>query len=299
MNVSRPRTVALALAFATIYVVWGSTYLAIRVGVETIPPFLMLGARFLFAGVVLYGWLRFRGVTAPTARQWLVATVTGVMMLFLGTGMVGVAEQTLDSGLAALLVSTTPLWMVLAAWLGGKGERPRAAVFAGIAIGLLGVFLLFDPFAAGQAGWSAAVPGLLVVGASVSWAVASVYSKGADLPSNAFMTSAMQMTAGGAALLLGAAATGELAGFTIASVSGRSAWALAYLVVFGSFLAFSAYVWLLGVASPARVSTYAFVNPAVAVFLGWLLLGEPVTLRILLSMALLTLSVVVILRLGR
>lgn len=299
MNVSRPRTVALALAFATIYVVWGSTYLAIRVGVETIPPFLMLGARFFFAGVVLYGWLRFRGVTAPTARQWLVATVTGVMMLFLGTGMVGVAEQTLDSGLAALLVSTTPLWMVLAAWLGGRAERPPLAVFSGIAIGLVGVFLLFDPQELAQAGWSAAVPGLMVVGASVSWAAASVYSKGADLPRNAFMTSAMQMTCGGAALLAGALLTGEFSGFALSAVSPRSAWALAYLVVFGSFLAFSAYVWLLGVSSPARVSTYAFVNPAVAVFLGWLLLDEPVSVRIVLSMGLLMLSVIVILRRGR
>lgn len=299
MSNSAPRPFLVLLAFATIYIVWGSTYLAIRIGVETIPPFLMLGVRFAFAGLVLYAWLRLRGAAAPTAKEWRGTTLTGIMMLFFGTGMVGVAEQTMDSGLAALLISTTPLWMVLFSWLWKKGPRPHSVVFLGIIIGLAGVFLLFDPATSAANGFSFTVPGLMVIGASASWAAASVHAKDGGLPANPFLTSAMQMTTGGLALLLGALVTGELSGFEIGLVSARSAWSLVYLVIFGSFLAFSAYVWLLRATNPARVSTYAFVNPAVAVLLGWAILAEPLNLRIFLSMALLTVSVVLILKHGR
>ncbi len=295
----RASLTALLLAFGALYLVWGSTYLAIRVAVETIPPFLMLGARFGFTGLVLYAWMLRRGIERPTPSEWRAAAWTGGLMLFGGTGMVGVAEQHIPSGLTALLVSTTPLWFVLLAWL-WKGEpRPHGVVFAGIAIGLAGVYFLFETESLSAESGSGPMPGLLVLFASLSWSVASIHSREGGLPGNPFLTSAMQMMAGGAILFVAATVTGEWSQFHPAAVTLRSAISLAYLVVFGSFIAFSAYVWLLRQTTPARVSTYAFVNPGVAVVLGWLILSEPFTPRIAGALALLTVSVILIVRYGR
>jgi drug/metabolite transporter (DMT)-like permease len=257
----------------------------------------MLGVRFTVAGALMFGWLRMRGHAAPTVAQWRAATITGGLMLLMGTGLVGVAEQYIASGVAALLVSTLPLWMVLLAWLWKGGPRPHPVVFAGIAVGIAGIAWLFEaPALMTEIG---SIPGLLVLIGCISWSIASVHSPHAGLPRNPFVTSSMQMLCGGGLLLLAAVVFGEFSGFSLQGVSVRSAGALAYLIVFGSFVAFSAYIWLLSNASAASVSTYAFVNPVIAVLLGYWLGNEPLTGRIAGAMALLVASVVLILHFGR
>lgn len=276
MRATRPQV---ALGLATVYLVWGSTYLAIRFAVETLPPFLMAGTRFVVAGTILYGWRRAAGFPRPTRAQWRAAGVVGALMLMVGNGGVTWAEQWVESGTTALMVASVPLWMVLMDWLRPGGRPPRPAVWAGILVGLAGVLLLFgspeiDPRY--TAGWVA----LLL--ASIAWAAGSLYSRTAVLPAPLLATG-MQMLAGGALLLLAGALTGEVRAIDPAAFSLRSVLALGYLIVFGSLLGYSAYVWLLRVTPPALASTYAFVNPVVAVFLGWLLAGERVTPRIVLA----------------
>ena len=273
-NAPRSRIV---LALATVYVIWGSTYLAIRFAIETLPPLLMIGSRFLIAGLILYAVVRARGVPAPTRTNWLSASLIGVMLLSCGTGVVVWAEERVASGIAALLVSVVPLWMVLIDWLRPRGRKPNAWVTSGVVAGLAGLWILADPLSGGGTR-SLFVEAMLML-AALSWAAGSVYSKYAPLPESKFLTTAVEMLAGGAALLLVGLLTGELGQLHPGAVSTRSTLALLYLIVFGSLVAFSAYVWLLHAVSPALVSTYAFVNPIVAVFLGWAFASEPVTIR--------------------
>jgi drug/metabolite transporter (DMT)-like permease len=282
-------------ALAAVYIIWGSTYLAIRFAVETLPPFLMAGVRFVVAGAVLYGWRRARGFPAPSGSQWRAATVVGGLMLLGGNGGVVWAEQWIESGTAALIVATVPLWMVLLDWLRPEGRPPRPLVWAGIAVGLLGVGLLFGPpddAPMYTAGW------VVLVLASISWAIGSLYSRTALLPAPLLATG-MQMLAGGALLLAASVLTGELWGLDPATFSTRSILALIYLVVFGALIGYSAYVWLLRVTSAAVASTYAYVNPVVAVFLGWSLAGEALTPRIALASAVIVGGVVLITRSAR
>lgn len=279
-----------ALGLATVYLVWGSTYLAIRFAVVTIPPFLMAGTRFVVAGGILYGWRRATGFPRPTAAQWRAAAVVGGLMLMVGNGGVTWAEQWVESGTTALMVASVPLWMVLLDWARPGGSPPAPSVWAGIVVGLLGVALLFggpdlDPRHA--LGWVA-----LVV-ASIAWAGGSLYSRSAVLPAPLLATG-MQMLAGGGMLLLVGVATGELEALDPTAVTLKSVVSLGYLVVAGSLLGYSAYVWLLRVTTPAVASTYAFVNPVVAVFLGWLLAGERITLRIILASAVIVSGVALI-----
>jgi drug/metabolite transporter (DMT)-like permease len=263
------------LALGTVYVVWGSTYLAIRVAVETMPPFLFAATRFLVAGAALYAWAIRRGDVEgdrPGPAQWRAALVVGGLLLAGGNGLVSWGEQTVVSGLAALLIATVPLWMVLLGRL-LLGERlgPTAAV--GLALGFGGVAALVRPI-------GAAAPDPLgasiILLAALCWATGSILSRRLPLPKRALVATGMEMLAGGGVLAVMGVATGELGRFDPAAVSSASLAALAYLVVFGSLIAFTAYVWLLREAPPAVVSTYAYVNPVVAVFLGWALLGEPV-----------------------
>ena len=285
---SRAQVVA---AFAAVYVVWGSTYLAILFAIETIPPFLMAGARFLASGAALYAWTRLRGGPRPTRANWRAATVVGAFLLVGGNGGVVWAEQRVPSGLAALLVATMPLWMVLLDWWRGGGVRPTGRTWAGIAVGFLGLGILVGP--AELLGGGAADPlgAAVLLLASVLWAVGSVYSRRAALPESPFQATAMEMLAGGALLVLVGSAAGEWGRLDPAAVSGRSLAALAYLVVFGSCVGFTAYIWLLRHVEVAKVSTYAYVNPVVAVFLGWLLAGEPVTARTLAAAAVIVVAV--------
>ncbi|CAN5844394.1 drug/metabolite exporter YedA [soil metagenome] len=268
------------VAFALIYVIWGSTYLAIFFAVETLPPFLMAGVRFLVAGALMYAWVRLDGRTSPPERvHWRGAAVVGAFLLFGGNGGVVWAEQRVPSGLAALLVATVPLWMVLLEWAGG-GRRPRLMVMVGITIGFLGLGILIGPSEL-LGGRAVDLTGATVlVLASFSWAIGSVVSRKVSMPASPLLGTAMQMLCGGALLLLLGTTTGEWARLDLEGVSPRSWWALIYLIVFGSLVGFTAYVWLLRNVEIAKVATYAYVNPIVAVLLGWGLAGEQLSIRI-------------------
>jgi drug/metabolite transporter (DMT)-like permease len=287
---SRARLIA---AFVAVYVVWGSTYLFIRFAVETLPPFVMAGARFVVAGALLYAWARARGVTPPTAAEWRGAATAGLFLLLGGNGAVVWAEQRVPSGITALLVATVPVWMVILDWLRPGGVRPRAGVFVGLALGLVGLALLVGRSAVASAeGVDFAGAGVLVVG-SILWAIGSLYVRHHPRPS-AMVTNAVQMLAGGAALFVAGTLAGELARLDLSAASTRSLLSLAYLVVFGSLIGFTAYTYLLQVSTPAKVSTYAYVNPIVAVFLGWAFAGEEITARTLVAAGVILAGVAII-----
>ncbi len=257
----------LVLGFFTIYIVWGSTYLAIRWGVETIPPFVMGGVRFLTAGSLLYTFSRWRGAAAPTAIEWRNSAVIGFLLLFVANGAVSWAEQRVSSGMTSLMVATVPLWLVLCEV--AQGKRPGLAKWAGVALGLLGVALLVLP-ADGNLTSAAVEPtGAIVLAlGSLSWTIGSLYSRTSRLAKPAALAISMQMLAGGAMLMLLSVMSGEFSQMNRDAITMASLYSLAYLIVFGSLIGFSTYMWLLSVASPTAVGTYAYVNPVVAVLLG-------------------------------
>jgi drug/metabolite transporter (DMT)-like permease len=293
-----PSVTAVAAAFAALYLIWGSTYLAIRFAIETIPPFTMAGARFLSAGVALYAWARMTGVPRPTSRQVRDGGIVGAFLLLGGNGAVVWAEQWVPSGLTALLVATVPLWMVLLDWIWAGSARPRAGVWFGLGWGLAGVALLtggmegeaFEPGA-----WLGAI---VILCGSLSWALGSIYTRTARVPAAPRMATAIQMLIGGLLLTGLGAGVGEWVGFEIQSVSMRSWLALAYLIVFGALVAYSAYIWLLGVTTAARVSTYAYVNPVVALILGWALADELLSARTAVAAGVILTAVMLLNRLG-
>ena len=265
-------------ALGAVYLFWGTTYLAIRVGVETMPPFLMAAVRFLIAGAILYAIAIRTGDREgdrPTRRHWRSALVIGAALLFGGNGLVSWAEQTVPSGMASLIIATVPFWLVL---LGRVVLRDRVSIreWIGIAAGFAGLIFLVNPASAARIDPSGAA---LLVLASVSWAAGSLYARGAPLPSRPLVGTAMQMLCGGAVLAVVGIAGGELGRVDIAAISLESLLGLGWLIVFGSLVGFSAYVWLLRVTRTSLVGTYAYVNPVVAVLLGWALLGERVTLQ--------------------
>lgn len=290
-GVSKAKVIA---AFAAIYTVWGSTYLAIRFGVETIPPFMMAAIRFILAGSLLYPWARFRGAKPPTRIEWRSAAIIGSLLLFLGNGGVTWSEQRVPSGIAALLVSTVPIWIVLLDWLWHGATRPRPGAIVGLLVGFVGVSMLIGTdqlFGQNRIDlWGVAV--LFV--ATVSWAVGSLYSRKAVLPSSPLLATSMEMLAAGGVLLIVAGISGEFQKFDPSLVSTRSWLSVGYLSVFGSIVGFSAYVWLLRVAHTSRVATYAYVNPVIAIFLGWSFAGEEFTVQMLLAAAVIILAVVLI-----
>ncbi len=267
-----------AIAFAAIYLIWGSTYLAIRFAIETLPPFSMAAVRFTVAGGILYAIARPRS-ERPTKVNWISAGVVGTLLLAGGNGGVVWAEQWVPSGLAALIVATVPLWMVLFDWLFAGGARPSRTLMAGLLLGLSGVGLLMSSTELGAQSREGLLGGFAVLGASISWAAGSIYARKAALPRSPFLATAMQMIVGGFVLSLMAAIAGEGGELHLSAFSMKSILALVYLIVFGALIAFTAYIWLLGVSTPARVSTYAYVNPAVAVLLGWLLANERLDAR--------------------
>jgi drug/metabolite transporter (DMT)-like permease len=276
----RPSRFAIVAAFAAVYLVWGSTYLAIRFAIETLPPFTMAGVRFIIAGAVLYIWVVKRTEEQPSPVHWRSALIVGGLLLLGGNGGVVWAEQFVPSGLAALVIATVPLWMVLFEWLGPGHIRPSSLTLLGLVVGFAGVAVLVggdDGFEAARIPW---IPALVLLFASASWAAGSLYSRRAALPRSPLLATSMEMLGGGALLVLAGVLAGESNDVALADVSLRSALSLAYLIVFGSIVAFSAYIWLLRVTTPARASTYAYVNPVVAVLLGWLLASEPLTPRV-------------------
>ncbi len=292
-NTSFPTGTLIILAFAAIYLVWGSTYLAIRVVIETLPPFLSAGVRFVVAGGVLFALLRARGVAKPSHQEWRNATITGGLLLVGGNGLVVWAEKSISSGLAALIVALAPVWFALIDWLRPQGVRPRGKTIVGIVIGFVGVLMLVNgrSGAPGTGYWGGA---FAVMVAGVCWAAGSLYSKHHSQKSSPWMTAATQMVCGGTGLLLVGGALGEPFTTQWQEVSARSLWALAYLIVFGSWIGFSAYIWLLNNTTPTRVSTYAYVNPVIAVFLGWALLGETVTTHMFWGALVVLLGVIII-----
>lgn len=288
-----PSRAMILAAFAVVYVVWGSTYLAIRYAVETLPPFLMAGARFVLAGGILTFWAVWRDGERATASNWRAATIAGALLLLGGNGAVVWAEQRVPSGLAALLVATMPFWMVLADWLRPGGQAPRAGVALGIAIGLAGMVILVGPGSLGDDAVDPVGAAVLTFGAA-SWAVGSLYARRAPLPRNAVFGTGLEMLAGGALLSILGAATGEIGRLDLGRASTASLAGFFYLVVFGSLIGFTAFAWLLRVASPAAVSTYAFVNPIVAVLLGWAIAHEQVSSRTIVAAAVIVGSVALI-----
>jgi drug/metabolite transporter (DMT)-like permease len=282
-----------AAGLGVIYLVWGSTYLGIRLAISTMPPLMMSSIRFLVAGALLYVVAIRRGdVTGdrPDRRQWLSSLVIGALLLGGGNGGVAWAEQFIPSGVAALLVSTSPIWMVLLGRL-MFGDRVRWPVIVGVPLGLAGIAILAHP--SGLQPWQA-FGTLAVLGGSLAWAVGSLLPRRLPLPKRALVGSAMEMMSGGLVLGAGSLATGELGRVQLQHFSTSSTLALLYLVVFGSLVAFTVYGWLLRVAPTSLVSTYAYVNPAVAVGLGWLIAGEAITAATLLGAAVIVTAVALI-----
>ena len=287
-----PRSLVL-VAYATVYLVWGSTYLAIRYAVETLPPFLMAGARFLLAGAILALWSYWRDGARATRTNWRAATIAGAFLLLGGNGMVVYAEQRVPSGLAALLVATMPLWMVIVAWVKPGGRAPEIGVAGGMLLGIAGLLLLVGPSSvSGQSvdRWGAIVLTL----AALSWAIGSLYSRTAPLPANPIFATGLEMIAGGVLLLILGTVVGEWGRLFTTHASTASVIGYFYLVVFGSLIGFTAFAWLIRVSPPSRVSTYAFVNPVVAVFLGWAIAHEPVTRMTVIAAAVIVAAVALI-----
>lgn len=290
-----PSRFALLTAFAIVYVIWGSTFLAILFAIQTLPPFLMASARFLVAGSLLYAWSRFvNGAAAPSSANWRATAIVGALLLLGGNGLLVWSEQRLPSGVAALLVGTVPCFMVLIDWLRPGGSRPTGLVVAGLLLGLLGLAWLVGPDRLLGGGRADLIGAIVVVLGSFSWALGSVYSRHAATPPSPFLSTAMQMLSGGAALLVLSVSLGEPWAFDASAVSLRSVLGLLYLIVLGSIVAFSAYIWLLRVSTPTRVSTYAYVNPVIAVILGWALAGEALTTRMLIAAAVIVSGVALI-----
>jgi len=290
----QPSKTAFIVAFAAIYVIWGSTYLGIRIAVETIPPFLMGAARFIIAGALLMILVRSRGAPKPTARQWRDNAIIGTFLLLGGNGLVSWAEQSLDSGFTALVIGIQPVFMVLTEWAWRGGQRPTSVTFAGLLLGFVGVAWLAAPWETSST-TGVNLPALLtLLIACVSWAFGSIYSHHVKNPAPAFLASAMQMLCGSGALLLGALAHGDLAALHISAISRNSFLAFLYLALIGSLVGFSTFGWLMKHSTPARVSTYAYVNPVVAVFLGWLILNETITARTVLAATIIIAAVAII-----
>jgi drug/metabolite transporter (DMT)-like permease len=281
------------VALGIIYVVWGSTYLGIRISVETMPPFVMGGARFVIAGVLLYGIARLRGASRwVTRRELLGCALVGTLLAAGGNGIVNVAEVYIHSGFAALVIAAVPLWVVLMRRV--TGERISVATLLSVVVGFIGVGLLLAP--GGGGGSDRTLGFFLVLFASFSWALGSFISPRLALPSNGLLSTSIQMFCGGVVLSVAAVVSGEVLNFELGQVSTDSWLAFAYLVLIGSLVAYTAYVFLLQNAPISRVATYAYVNPTIAIFLGWAILDEQVTALTLLGAAIVIGSVAVTVR---
>jgi drug/metabolite transporter (DMT)-like permease len=291
---SQASPVAIWAALIAVYITWGSTYLAIHYAIQTIPPFLMAGVRFLIAGVCLYLYRRMRGDPRPTLRQWKSALIIGVLLLLGGNGGISWAEQRLTTSVAAIVVGSSPLWMILMDAF-RPGRRPSLPATLGVITGFAGIVILVSPWSLNgvQNNLDPFSVGVLLLAAFL-WAAGSLYSREAVLPSSPLMGTAMEMLCGSAALIAAGSLTGEWVNFHPAAVSGASLLGLGYLVVFGSIVGFGAYTWLFRAAPTSLVSTYAYVNPIVAILLGSLFGSEAITPRILIAATIILGAVAVI-----
>ena len=285
--------IGLVAAFAVIYLVWGSTYLAIRFAVETIPPFLLAGARFLVAGGIMYAWLLARGEAKVTKGQLVPCATSGILMLVGGNGLVCWAEQFIPSGITALIIGTAPLWIVMVGWIGFKDNAPSGKIVLGLLLGLVGIGILAEP--AGFSGGEINLWGIVaILFACFFWAWGSFLSKSPTMPKSTLLSVALQMLIAGAAMVLISCGLGEPMNMDWSAVSAKSLWSLAYLIVFGAILAYSCYGWLFRNASAVAVSTYAYVNPVVAVILGYWLANEEVTQMTIIGAALILFSILLV-----
>ena len=282
------------LAFAAVYVVWGSTYLFIKYAIETMPPFLMGAGRFAIAGTLLYSLARWRGASSATLADWKSAAVTGVLMLGVGNGAVVWSELTVPSGVVALIVSTVPIWVVLIDWLRPRGVRPRLSVFAGLALGLAGMVILIGPKAIIGQGHVDEVGALVLLVGSLSWAFGTILSKGSKRSGSPLVYSALQMLSAAAAMGMMSVAVGEPARFSLGAVTLQSWLSFVYLVIAGSIIGYTAYIYLLNVVSAAKAATYAYVNPVIAVVLGWAFANEPIGVRTIAAAAVILAGVAII-----
>ncbi len=278
-SAARPAAWKILLAFAIIYFVWGSTFLAIRVGVQEVPPLLLAGLRFVLAGLFLYGWMRLKGIAHPSRREWAGICLQGTLIFLIDYGCLFWAEQHVPSGIAAVVLATIPVFITLLEIMILRTQQLTARLGIALLAGICGVAVLMNrSFSLGEAPIDRAGALALLV-AAFSWSVATILTRKLALPASKPMSAAAQMLAGGVQLLAVAALAGEFSGFHVQSVS-RTAWfALLYLIVAGSIVGFTAYVWLLHYESPTKVGTYAYVNPVVAVLIGYFLGGESIGTR--------------------
>ena len=280
-------------AFIAIYLIWGSTYLGIRFAIETIPPFLLSGARFTLAGAIMLAAANVRREPGVTWPQFRTAAIVGSLLMF-ANSLVGVAESRIPSGIAALLVAMTPVFMVLLEWARPGGRRPTILVGVGLLIGLVGVATLVGPASFGGGARVDLIGAAIVIFGSFAWSLGSIYSRHAPRPQSALMMTAIQMLAGGTFVGILGVMRGEAAMFAFSAVSTRSFIAWVYLLIFGSLIGFTAFVYLLRVSTAARVATYAYVNPVVAIILGWLLAGESISGRMVVAAVIIVAGVALI-----
>lgn len=293
---SRPSTGLIIVAFAAVYLVWGSTYLGMRLAIDSIPPLLMAGTRFMLAGGILYLVMRLRGAKRPDFIHWRSSTITGALLLMAGNGGICWVQQTVPTGITALVVASVPLWIMLVDWLRPQGLRPTGRIVLGLVIGMAGVAVII--LGRGALGQRMVEPlaAVVLVSANICWALGSIYARHADRPESPLLGVAMQMLCGGVLQFLLGVGLGELGDFHPSKITATSAWAFAYLTFIGSLVGYTAYLWLLQVSTPARVSTHAYVNPFVAVLLGWWVLHEPIPHSVIFAGFLILSSVILITR---
>lgn len=292
----KPRKIFVIVAFAALYLIWGSTYLGIRFAIETIPPFLMAGVRYFLAGLIMFAIARTQTTLRSTWKEWRTSLIIGGCLLLGGNGGVTLSEKYIDSGLAAVMVATVPVYIVLLGWLTGMAPRPKPVVWLGLAGGFAGVAILMGPALkfSGDQGAHPAIGMSILLLSSFIWSAGSLYSSASKSSSSPFVLAAQQMVCGGFLLVLAGAVTGEIGKFQPSAISTLSLGAFAYLVLIGAIIGFTAYIWLLRNCDPAKVATYAYVNPIVAVLLGTTFAGEHVNGRILIAAALIIGSVAVV-----
>lgn len=280
-STSKASRAAVVTAFALVYAVWGSTYLAIRIAVETIPALLMVGTRCLVAGLLLYAWRRYRGERSPSLRDWRTAAVVGTCLLFAGNGGLTYSEQYISSSLAAVLVGAVPIFTALLSWASGVRARPRPLVWLGIAVASAGVVVIVIPGLAASASHHNVVGVTILIAGALVWSIGSIYGSGVRQERSPFMMSGMQMICASVLLIATALVTGEGRRLHPATITGASATAMLYLIFAGSIVGFTAYAWLLRNVEPTHVATHAYVNPVVAILLGHLLAHEELTFTLL------------------
>jgi drug/metabolite transporter (DMT)-like permease len=294
MSPSNRLSYPVILALLAVYLAWGGTYLGIRFAVETMPPFLLAGTRFVIVGLLLYSWEMVRGTTRPEKIHWRNATIIGGLLLLGGNSLVVWSEQAVPSGVAALIIATEPLWITLLAWLWQGDAKPNIYVITGLILGFAGQIVLVSSSMQLNSNHSQVFGYIILSLAALFWAIGSLYSRQAQMPKSAIMSIAIQNLMGGMLCLIVGMSVGELGRLNIAHVSTRSLVSFAYLVFAGSIIGYSAYIWVLQKTEPAIASTYAFVNPVIAVFLGWAIANEQLTIRDIMAVIIILASVILI-----